>query len=58
MKETEKKKSSKTFKYSGVFVADKTIGTNNPKKYKKGDTFRTDNQSVYQSLINSKIIKE
>ena len=57
MKDDKKTTPKKVAKYTGVFVADKIIGTKKPKKYKKGDTFETDNQSVYQSLINSKIIK-
>lgn len=52
-----KRKTGSKPKFKGVFTADKTIGTKNPKKYKKGDSFETDNQSVYQSLINNKIIK-
>jgi hypothetical protein len=41
----------------GVVLQDFVVGTDKPKKYKKGDSFSTGNQQVYQGLINNKKIK-
>lgn len=47
----------KTFK--GIVVPSEglTVGTKKQKKYKQGDTFETDNESLYQNLFNRKKIK-
>lgn len=45
-------------KFVGTAVVDFTIGTNKPVKYSKGDTFSTDNEKAFNSLINFKKIKK
>jgi len=48
-------KEKKIFK--GEVISAFTVGFKNPKKYEIGSNFETDNQSVYQDLINKQKIK-
>lgn len=54
-----KKNASSKAKFKGVVVGSKgmIVGTKKPVHYKEGDTFQTDNESLYQDLINRKKIK-
>lgn len=56
-KKAEEKKESKAFK--GIVVPSEGlfIGAKNTKGYKKGETFETDNESLYLDLIKRKKIK-
>lgn len=46
-------------KHSGLVVPDKglIIGTKNPKTYKKGSVFSTENEALYNDLVKRKKIK-
>lgn len=56
MEKTSKKENKKQYK-GIVVVKELKVGTKNPRVYKKGDTFTTDNQEDLQILINLKKIK-
>lgn len=49
------KKSKESFK--GVAAVNFTVGTKNPVFYRRGDSFETSSEKVYNSLINAKKIK-
>lgn len=57
--DTKTKATTEKKTFSGVVVPSEglIIGTKKPTKYAKGSTFTTDNESLYQNLMNQRKIK-
>lgn len=56
MKELKNNKEKELFK--GEVIAPFQIGTNKPKKYKKGDKFSTEDENLFNHLVRTVKIKK